>query len=139
MGLRGRKPRLAQQQGAVNEAVLREKSFTRCGRIAAAFVLAASIAAAGVVAHAQATSVRVGTSSSGSVFYAIAVGLTRILEKHAGLTGTAEPVGGSHANMFAIDANKVEFAIANSGSAYDAYHGSKPFKKPVSLGLVAQG
>lgn len=90
-------------------------------------------------AYAQSKSVRIGTSSTGSVFYTLAVGLTRMLDKHAKISATAEPVGGSSANIFAIAADKVEVAVTNSGAAWDGYHGNKPFKKPVALGLIAQG
>lgn len=98
-----------------------------------------ALAATSGLALAQSKSVRIGTSSTGSVFYTLAVGLTKMLDKHASLPATAEAVGGSHANMFAIDANKVDLAVANSGAVFAAYHGVQPFKKPVELGLVAQG
>ena len=96
-------------------------------------------AAIGSAAWAQSKTLRIGTSSTGSVFYALAVGLTKMLDGHAKITATAEPVGGSTANIFAIAADKVEVAITNSGAAYDGFRGTKPFKKPVALGLIAQG
>lgn len=102
-------------------------------------VAVVTILAVGATAYAQSKSLRIGTSSTGSVFYTLAVGLTRMLDKHASISATAEPVGGSSANIFAIAADKVELAITNSGAAYDGLHGNKPFKKPVALGLIAQG
>ena len=82
---------------------------------------------------------RIGTSSSGSIYYTLAVGLSALLTKHAGIAATAEPVGGSTANMFAIGADKVDLAITNAYAAYDAYHGNKPFKQKIGVGLFAQG
>ncbi len=62
-------------------------------------VLAAiSIAVLAPTAWAQ-QAIRIGTSSVGSTFYTIAIGAGEIIQKHAGLNATVEPVGGSSANM----------------------------------------
>lgn len=114
------------------------KKINRFAALAMAGSAALSLAA-GATALAQTKALRIGTSSSGSVFYTLAVGLSTMLPKHAGIPATAEPVGGSTANMFALDADKVDLAIANSGAAYDAYNKVAPFKKPIEVGLVAQG
>lgn len=90
-------------------------------------------------ASAQPAALRVGTSSSGSIFYTLAVGLSAMLTKHAGIAATAEPVGGSTANMFAIGADKIDLSITNAYAAYDAYHGNKPFRQKIGIGLFAQG
>jgi TRAP transporter TAXI family solute receptor len=105
------------------------------GALAAVCLTAAAVS---TPASAQ-QALRVGTSSSGSIFYTLAVGLSTMLTKHAGIAATAEPVGGSTANMFAIGADKVDLAISNAYAAYDAFHGNKPFKKKVGIGLFAQG
>jgi TRAP transporter TAXI family solute receptor len=105
----------------------------------AAIGLATTLAAGGGLALAQAKALRVGTSSSGSVFYTLAVGLSSMLTKHAGIAATAEPVGGSSANMFAIHADKIDIAITNAMAAVDGFHGSKPFKNKIDIGLIAQG
>jgi TRAP transporter TAXI family solute receptor len=105
----------------------------------AAVAAIALVAAAGGVAWAQTKALRVGTSSSGSVFYTLAVGLSSMLTKHAHIPATAEPVGGSSANMFAINADKIDVAIVNAMAAVDGYHGSKPFKSKIEVGLIAQG
>ena len=104
--------------------------------LAAASLIAASF---GSSANAQTTALRIGTSSSGSVFYTLGVGLSAMLSKNAGIAATAEPVGGSTANMFAIGADKVDLAFGNALAAYDALHGNKPFSKKVALGLIVQG
>lgn len=108
-------------------------------RSAAALAAVCALAiATGGTANAQ-TALRIGVSSSGSVFYTLGVGLSAMLTKHADISATAEPVGGSTANMFALGADKVDLAIVNAGAAYDALHGNKPFKDKINVRLVAQG
>ncbi len=97
-----------------------------------------SFAVAGGSAFGQ-EALRIGTSSAGSIFYTLAVGLSAMLTKHAGIAATAEPVGGSTANMFAIGADKVDLAVSNAYAAYDAFHGNKPFKQKIGVALFAQG
>ena len=111
---------------------------TRFASLAAVVAVAIAVAAGGI-AWAQAKALRVGTSSSGSVFYTLAVGLSSMLTKDANIPATAEPVGGSSANMFAINADKIDIAIVNAMAAVDAYHGNKPFKSKIDVGLIAQG
>ncbi|MGE0626586.1 MAG: TAXI family TRAP transporter solute-binding subunit [Hyphomicrobiaceae bacterium] len=98
------------------------------------------LAAAAEPASAQQTALRIGTSSVGSVFYAVAVGITRLLQEHEKISATVEPVGGSVANVFALGADKIEIAITNSTAAVDGYTGGGRFKgKKVNLGLIAVG
>ncbi|MGB5081005.1 MAG: TAXI family TRAP transporter solute-binding subunit [Burkholderiales bacterium] len=111
------------------------KTTTRLCAALAALVAAA----AGGSALAQTSAVRIGTSSSGSVFYTLAVGLSTMLTRHAGIAATAEPVGGSTANVFAIGADKVDLAFVNAGAAFDGAHGNAPFKQKIGVGLIAQG
>ena len=101
-------------------------------------IAAVTALAAGGSASAQ-QALRIGTSSSGSIFYTLGVGLSAMLSKHAGIAATAEPVGGSTANMFALGADKIDLAIANAGASYDAFNSNKPFKNKIAIGLVAQG
>jgi len=109
-------------------------------RLSATLAIAClAAAAAGGSALAQTSALRIGTSSSGSIFYTLGVGLSTMLTRHADIAATAEPVGGSTANMFAIGADKVDLAIANAGAAFDAIHGNKPFKREIGIGLIAQG
>ncbi len=111
---------------------------TRAATLALAACLTLALMAGRGIAE-QPTSLRIGTSSSGSIYYTLAVGLGAMLSRHAAISATAEPVGGSSANMFALEADKVDLAITNSGAAYDAFHAVAPFKKPVAIGLIAQG
>ena len=85
------------------------------------------------------TAVRIGTSSVGSIYYVIAVGLTKLLQDHAGISATAEPVGGSVANVFALQADKVDLAVTNAIAAAEGYTGAGRFKKPVDVRLLAVG
>ncbi len=82
--------------------------------------------------------IRIGTSSVGSTFYTIAIGAGEIIQKHAGLNATVEPVGGSSANMRGLGAKKIDFAIANSFAAFTAFNGTHNFKKPTGVRLVVQ-
>jgi TRAP transporter TAXI family solute receptor len=101
-------------------------------------VLAAiSIAVLAPTAWAQ-QAIRIGTSSVGSVFYTIAIGAGEIIQKHAGLNATVEPVGGSSANMRGLGAKKIDFAIANSFASFTAFNGTHNFKKPIGVRLVVQ-
>lgn len=111
-------------------------AFTKYLVPAAAGVL--GLAAASAPAFAQ-KAVTLGTSSIGSSFYVVAVGISKMALKHGNLNVGVEAVGGSHANMFSIQRGKVDFAIANSAAAFDRYYGNKPFKKPFDVRLVAQG
>jgi TRAP transporter TAXI family solute receptor len=107
-------------------------------RALSAGIIVAGAAASAVPVSAQ-DAMRLGTSSVGSTFYVTAVAMSKLVQAHGGLNVTVEPLGGSHANMFGLQGGKVDFAIANSGAAYDALHGVEPFKKPLEVRLVAQG
>ncbi len=86
--------------------------------------------------------VALGTSSIGSTFYVIAVGMADIISKHTGMGATAEAVGGSDANMRAIKAGKVHLAMTNTFSSANAFGGVKQFaaegKIPIRLLAIGQ-
>jgi TRAP transporter TAXI family solute receptor len=108
----------------------------------AAFGAAAAIGlAATAPAHAQAKAVRLGTSSVGSVYYTLAVAMSKLLKDEVGLASTVEAVGGSTPNVIAIGANRVDIAITNAFASYNGYHGLGRFKKrgKVKLGLLVVG
>jgi len=98
-----------------------------------------AIAVSGAATAGAQEAVRIGTSSVGSVFYTIAIGAAEVIQKHGGLNATAEPVGGSSANMRGLAAKNIEFALGNSFAAFTAYSGTHNFKKPIELRLVVQG
>ena len=101
-------------------------------------IAAALLAAASTPASSQ-QAIRLGTSSVGSTFYVIAVGMSKLIQEHAGYNTTVEPLGGSHANVFGLDRKKVDFAVANSGATYDGYFGNAPFTKKMNIRIVLQG
>jgi len=90
-------------------------------------------------ATAQDASVRIGTSSTGSVYYTLAVAMSKMLKDHANLGSTVEPVGGSTPNVHALNTNRVDVAITNAMASYDGYHTKGRFKQPVELGLLVVG
>lgn len=83
--------------------------------------------------------VSLGTSSVGSSFYVLGVGMSKIMQKYSGINVAVESVGGSHATMFGIARGDVTIGMGNAGAAFDRYHGNKPFKKPFELRTIAQG
>lgn len=90
-------------------------------------------------ALAQQTSLRIGTSSVGSVFYALAVGAGEILRDTAGINTTVEPVGGSAANVNGIGRDNVDLAVTNSFASFSGYTGTYAFSDPIDHRLVMQG
>lgn len=101
-------------------------------------VAAAAFLAVGAAPASAEDAIRIGTSSVGSVFYTIAIGASEVITKHAKINATAEPVGGSSANMRGLAAKKIEFAIGNAFAAFSAYNGTYNFKRPVDVRLALQ-
>jgi TRAP transporter TAXI family solute receptor len=99
------------------------------------------IAANAAVGAEMPKAITIGTSSVGSTFYTMAVGLADILTRSSGINVNAEAVGGSDANARAIRDGKVEMAVLNSFSARNALLGKGTFVKggPAPLRLVFQG
>lgn len=106
-----------------------------CGVAIAAVILFSPLARPALAQDA----VRIGTSSIGADYYILAVAIGELLAKYETINATVEPIGGSHANIFGLAADKVEFAIVNAGAAYDGFHGAEPFPGPQPLRLIAQG
>jgi TRAP transporter TAXI family solute receptor len=101
----------------------------------------------GMPTGAQASSsnpdaIAVGTAGVGGVFYVLSVSLADIISKHTKMSASAQPVGGSDANMRAIKMGKVHIAMANTFSSGNAYFGVKQFGKegrlPVRLMALGQ-
>lgn len=89
--------------------------------------------------HAQSQTLRIGTSSTGSVYYALAVAISKLLKEHGNLSSTVEPVGGSTPNVFAIGSDRVDIAITNSMASSNGYNGKGRFKKPINVKLLVVG
>ncbi len=98
-----------------------------------------ALATMGSSAYAQASAVRIGTSSVGSVFYTLAVGAGEIIRDFASINTTIEPVGGSAANVNGIGRGDVDLAVANSFASFTGYTGTYAFPAPIDLRLVMQG
>lgn len=113
------------------------KQQRRMIAIALAGMLAAGLSAPGSASAQKA--IRLGTSSVGSSFYAAAVGMSQLIQKHAKINVTVEPVGGSAANLFGMAAGRVDFAMTNSGASYDAVHAQSIYKKKIPIRLLIQG
>jgi uncharacterized protein len=103
--------------------------------------LGATTAMAGLprAVFAQTQSVRIGTSSVGSVFYTLAIGIGEIVTDHAGINSTVEPVGGSAANINGLVQNNIDLSINNSFSSYSGLTGQYGFPAPVDVRLLVQG
>ena len=86
--------------------------------------------------------ISIGTAGVGGVFYVLSVSLADIVSKHTNMSATAQPVGGSDANMRAIKMGKVQVAMANTFSSGNAYRGTKQFAKdgklPIRLMALGQ-
>jgi uncharacterized protein len=110
-------------------------SIRRCIAFVAVGLLAVTLATPAAAQKA----IRLGTSSIGSSLYVIAVAISKLVQSHAGMNVSVEPLGGSTANIFGLDRGKVDFAIVNSGAAYDGYNAVAPFKRRADVRLVVQG
>jgi len=87
--------------------------------------------------HSEA--IRIGTSSVGSTFYGLAVAISELIQDHAAINSTVEPVGGSVPNIFALDANRIDFAVVNAFASFSGFNGINEFPRPVDIRLVMQG
>ena len=113
-------------------------AFNRKCFLLAGVAVALTLLVSGFNAQAQ-EAIRIGTSSSGSAYYTIAIGAGEIINKYAKVNTTVESVGGSSANVNAIGRKKIEFALANSFASYSGYNGLDRFKDKIELRLVLQG
>ena len=75
--------------------------------------------------------IAVGTAGVGGVFYVLCVSLADIISRHTKMGASAQPVGGSDANMRAIKMGKVHVAMANTFSSGNAFRGKIQFAKEV--------
>lgn len=83
-----------------------------------------------------------GTSSVGSTFYAISIGMGDIINQRSGINIAVEPVGGSDANIRALQDKKIDISMLNAYSAVKAHQDSgaaAAVQGGVQLRLLAQG
>lgn len=85
--------------------------------------------------------VSLGTSSVGARFHVLAVGMGDVISRNSKLNVTVEPIGGSDANVRAMKAKRIDFALVNSLAATHGFRGTGSFKKEgkVPVRLVLQG
>ena len=110
--------------------------FHRLGLILAGLVLCAL-----PVESAAQTAVSLGTSSVGARFHVLAVGLGDVVSRHSKLNVTVEPIGGSDANIRALKAKRIDFALTNSLAATHGFRGIGSFAKEgkAPVRLILQG
>ncbi len=87
------------------------------------------------------TAVSLGTSSVGARFHILAVGMGDVVSRHSKLNVTVEPIGGSDANIRALKAKRIDFALTNSLAATHGFRGIGSFKKEgkAPVRLILQG
>ena len=106
------------------------------------FALGSGIPTAAQASSAKPDAIAVGTAGVGGVFYVLSVSLADIISKHTQMSASAQPVGGSDANMRAIKMGNVHIAMANTFSSGNAYFGVRQFAKegklPVRLLALGQ-
>jgi len=111
-------------------------SFRRLALIIAGF----SLCALPVESVAQ-TAVSLGTSSVGARFHVLAVGMGDVVSRHSKLNVTVEPIGGSDANVRALKAKRIDYALINSLAATHGFRGIGSFEKEgkAPVRLILQG
>jgi uncharacterized protein len=82
-----------------------------------------------------------GTSSVGSTYYIMSVGMANLITKKTGIQLTAESVGGSDANVRGLKEKKIDLAMLNSHAIASAYLGIEQFSKlgKIPLRVLMQG
>ena len=87
------------------------------------------------------TAVSLGTSSVGARFHVLAVGMGDVISRNSKLNVTVEPIGGSDANVRALKAKRLDFALINSLAGTHGYRGTGPFAKEgkAPVRLIFQG
>ncbi len=83
----------------------------------------------------------IGTSSVGSTFYIMTVGMANLITKKTGINITAEAVGGSDANVRALKDKKIDFAMLNANAIASGYLGIEQYAKlgKIPLRVFIQG
>ncbi len=115
--------------------------MTKARGLAAAAVAAAPVLVILAMPAAAQDAVRIGTSSVGSNFYRLAVGMGEVVNKKAGINTTVQAVGGSAATVRGIAADRIEFGMANAFASVTAFEGTHSFQKggKLDIRLALQG
>lgn len=83
------------------------------------------------------SSLAFGTSSTGSSFYVISVGMGEIVHKKTGINFSIEPVGGGDANTRALKNKKIDLAVVGAWSVANGFLGIQQFAKEGRIPLRA--
>src|SRR3972149_8093330 len=75
------------------------------------------------------SSLTMGTSSVGSTFYIMSVGMSNHIAKQTGISMSAEAVGGSDANVRAMKDKKIDLAMLNAHAIASGYMGTGQYAK----------
>ncbi|MCC7274542.1 MAG: TAXI family TRAP transporter solute-binding subunit [Alphaproteobacteria bacterium] len=98
--------------------------------IAAALVAALALAAPSPPAVAQERYLVFGGGSTGGLFFIVAAGMARVVEKNVpGLRVTAQVTSGAVENVRLMGTSKVDCALGSADSAFHAANQSGPFAK----------
>ncbi len=100
-------------------------NLTRCLAVA---VVAVSMVAANA-AQAQLKRITIGSNPSGSVFFLLATGFSKLLQEKLGIKSTAQPHAGSSVYLPLMDNGEITLGLNNSMDSVAAYRGKAPFKR----------
>ena len=100
-------------------------NLTRCLAVA---VVAVSMVTANA-AEAQLKRITIGSNPSGSVFFLLATGFSKLLQEKLGIKSTAQPHAGSSVYLPLMDNGEITLGLNNSMDSVAAYKGRAPFKR----------
>lgn len=101
--------------------------FFRCLAIS---VLVASMLS-GNAAEAKMKRITIGSNPSGSVYFLLASGFSKLLQEKLGIRANAQPHAGSSVYVPLMDAGEITLGMNNSMDSGAAYSGQAPFKRPL--------
>jgi len=90
--------------------------------------VAASMALANP-AQAQLKRITIGSNPSGSVFFLLATGFSKLLQEKLKIKATAQPHSGSSVYLPLMDNGEITLGLNNSMDSVAAYTGKAPFKR----------
>lgn len=105
--------------------------MTHYVKILAVGAVAASMALANP-AQAKLKRITIGSNPSGSVFFLLASGFSKLLQEKLDIKATAQPHSGSTVYLPLVDNGEITLGLNNSMDSGAAYKGNKPFKKALT-------
>jgi TRAP transporter TAXI family solute receptor len=128
------------------------RSLARCHPFLALSAILAIAAAGGLAAHAFAQgqpapkSVTIGTNPAGTVFFAVASGIAKVVSGGAGYQMVVQPHAGTSTMLPLINSGEIEFGVQNAVDLWLAYRGPahqiggrNPFAHAPNVRLVMRG